>query len=400
MNVAARLSGACLIAWLSFAWALGCATSREPNDRSTMEEADGTGGRPTGSGGTGGAGVSGGGSGGAAGGGADSGAGAGAGGGAAGTSGTNDRCSTDVPMPAAYACVHGDGVNAPIDILPTAELTGVVELWESETPRCNSVSRFLGNPVSPQLYKVVNDDTSIELALSAPAGGDIVTPGQTVSVSYKARYDFASADEGTIIVRDATGKVLYWLTQSAHGIADLELPQGIEVDFDPPSCVSDTMCGRSWWGGVLYVRSGDEEVALRLGTQADIGDYTAIFVNSSSLSDIDSSQCSESRPYEKIAITFLPRGFTTPCYGLELEACTMTAGCRDVRAYFAGDTTPAFVTCVSEESCSAGDEVTCAFNPLTDQLAAFTTTCVPPGWVSYGDGDADCVRGDEDAGAP
>lgn len=352
--------------------ALGCADKVEPIHGDMTIDAGGSGGSASGGqGGTGGA----------------------------GTGGAGQTCSIDVPFPEVYACVDGDGVNGAIDALPEAELSGVVAILGPEAPPCQggSSTRHLGNSATSQRYAVVNDVASIELTLGIPVANPILTPGQTVSVSYKAKYDFWLPSAGTLIVRDDAGKVLYWLTQSANGRAGLDVPDDLTIEIEEPSCTSATTCGSSTWGGALVVRSDDGEIAIELGEQADVGDYNVIFVSNSSLFNVDTSTCPDRLAYQKVAVAFLPRGLTSQCFGMSESACSSTDGCRDVQAYFGGETSPTFVACVDDSSCSDGDLVTCAFNLLTDQVAAFTTTCVPPGWTRYED-DVDCSRGDDDAG--
>jgi hypothetical protein len=395
MHTVQRLCCASLIACL----ALGCASSREPNDRSMMDSGGSGGGRPAGDGGQGGSGAVGG----IAGTAGTSGAG--------GTGGTGGWPSTggaggNTPMmctrfaPAEiYGCVPGDYWVAGDQRWATAELTGVVEPLTADGHTCRDRALVdLGNFGAPaQSYRIVGEGAELELTLGVPSGARaVLEAGQTVTVSFFIAYPFSTPVAGNLLVQDEAGKVLYWLTQSSSGPSELALPPGVAVELGAYRCTSESECGSTDWGGSLVVRDDFGEIELEYGEREDIGAYTVIAVSNSMFES--NGTCIETDSSHTVALAFLPRGFLTPCYGLSESACSSIAACKPVHAYFEPEaSSPSFVACVEQDSCGGGDAVTCAHKLGTDEVAAFTTTCVPPGWMAYD--DSDCLRGDE-AGAP
>lgn len=385
----ARLGYAGLLVCL----ALGCASSRKPDNRATETETEGSGGgRPAGMAGTSGAGAGAGGTG-TSGVGGIGGTGGFAGAqGWTGGAGGAPQC-TDHATPEIYACVSGDAVNETGDRMASVELTGIVARLE-EAATCDGA--HLGNErARTQLYAVTNETTSIELRLGGTK--PILVPGQTVSVSYDVLNRSPYPSEGTLVVRDEAGSVLYWLTQSSDGSVELELPPGVRVDVGRYGCATKTACGTFDWAGQAVVGDSDGELDLEYGERGDLRDYTAVVVSNSTFTPNDT--CLDSTTYHTVALAFLPRGFFSVCYGLDEAACSGVESCRAVSAYFEPEAPPTFVTCVTDDSCRDDDAVKCAYRAGTDQVAAFTTSCVPPGWSAYDNND--CLRGgDDDAGVP
>ena len=311
---------------------------------------------------------------------------------------TPQMCSSHPPAPL-YGCVHGDALREVGDHMVMASMTGVVEAAEPGAPSCyEEALTYLGNSASGmQRYAVVSEAAALQITLGSPSERPILELGQTANITYENSHPFGTPAEGTLIVRDEMGKAVYWLTQSSHGPVDLSPPAGITIEIGAYRCLTEVECGESDWGGTLVVRDGNERIELEFGASADLGEHTVFAVSNSTFTS--NGACVERVSHHTIAVGFLPRGALSPCYGLAESTCSAMEGCQSVSAYFdPQDPSPRFVACVEEGSCSDGDLTTCAFNPRTGELAAFTTTCVPPGWTPYG--DQDCRRDDMDAGAP
>jgi hypothetical protein len=367
MSLAQRGTIIGLALWL----AVGCAdSSPKPVD----PENDGSaavGGTSGGVGGTSGAGA----------GGADAG-GAGTGGGDAG------QVCEDLPRPVVYACVVGDGIPDPETDPIDVDITGSVELAETDGFDCWSQwdSRLFGHhgfDDLEQTYVIRDGDNEIALTLRTGAR-PLLAVGQQVRVTVGEipSLDFGDDDTHVLGVRDAAdGRILYWFAETYRGLEALELPDGFTAANAEPQCVEDSGCGTHFRRG-LSLLNGSEEALLEIGVFASIGELDALLIDNTQHVR-DTRTCFDDSPFRHVSVALLTSEFALMCDGLDESACAGTDGCREVRAYVARDTnpSPAFIACVEDDSCTDGDVTTCAINDVTELPARFTTTCVPPGWT-------------------
>jgi hypothetical protein len=367
-----------LALWL----ALGCG-SRDPE--------------PHDSGGQGSAAIGGGGAGGAGAGGAGIG---GAGAGGTGGDAAGQACM-NVAQPGVYACVTGDGIPFPGSGQIDVDVTGTVERAATDAALCVTLagSRTFGyvGAEREQAYVVRDGETEISLTLRTGSARPLLAVGQRVHITVEDMPSGSIFLSDTIVLSvrdDADERILYWFAQTERGLEELPLPAGLGAANAELQCMYGG-CGTNYRRG-LALRDGSGEVMLELGELGELGEYAALLIDNTErvLTDV----CFDASSFHKISVALFARDLVSKCDWLDESACSGTDGCRDVRAYVAGNTSlaPAFIACVEEDSCGDGDAETCAIDDVTELPARFTTTCVPPGWTIA----HDACDLDADGGSP
>lgn len=377
-----------LVVWL----AIGCS-----DDEPKPNAMDDGGGATSG-------GVGGGGSGGASGAGAG---GAGAGGADAGGDGGALECA--LTRPDVFACVKGGGITAAGTGESHVELTGIVERRERDSFGCvgEDGSRSFGILGSEgQTYVIGDGAAEIELTVGTGSDRPLLSVGQHVRVAVDDTASGSMLQDSVVLsVRDdEDGRILFWFTWTELGFDGLALPPGFTASNAGPQCAFELDCGGVQYRRGLALLEGSDEVAIVVGELASIGGVDALLIdNTEQVLTGGSDACFGSGNYHDIGLALFDPDLIAKCDWRDEEACAADDECRAVRAKLVGYPEPRLIACVEDSSCSDGDAVTCAINDHTEQLAEFTTTCVPPGWTeAYGacGDDSDAGLPAEDAGAP
>lgn len=363
-----------LVVWL----AVGCADS-EPD--SSLERDGGIGGE--GGGGTGGASGTG-----------------GAGGRDAGMG--DEDASTSAcwhALPKVHACVQGGGITVVGEAETHVELTGTVERLENASFGCiaEDAARVFGIlGTNEQTYVIRDGDESIELTIATGSERALLNVGQRVRVAVDDVPSGSTLPDGAVLSVEnaADGRILYWFTRTQSGFEGLALPPGFSASNVAPECAFEWQCGVQYRRDVALL-TDDEHVPVAIGDLTRIGELEALVIDNTEQVQGADGSCFDAASYHRVSIALFDRELIGRCDWRDEASCA-DDDCRDVRATLVGYSDQRFIACVQDDSCSDGDVTTCGRNDATDQLAVFSTNCVPPGWSeAYGACDPDADAGSE-----
>ena len=160
-----------------------------------------------------------------------------------------------------------------------SELTSTIEAIEPRV-RCAGIGSRHDVPGDGYGVRVVDQGQGLSLGLVLPWQAPLFDVGDVLNVVYQRDSPPAFSEGfgpgGVATVRDAEGKLLYWIVESFYGFEFLKTPPELTIEDGQPACTYPAIqCDEIVLAGIR-VDAGHGAVDVPFGATQQVGDYVIL----------------------------------------------------------------------------------------------------------------------------